>query len=415
MEYKVIMPILSDTMDKGKIVKWLVSEGDKVTQDTPVVEVESDKATMDIEAGADGIIKKILHKAGEEVPVKEVIAIIETQSGKEENTNSKQSESDTDKEQKTRNEKPKKQDATENKTPQKKENKNFDIDSLIDEILNTPVKKEGSASPAAKKEAEKYGLDIDELQKENELPKPAHLKDIQTLVSKKYFTPKAWHIINEYGIDISVFNLDHKISTDEVRKHIKQNDIPLVKKLSPNQLAVIKTVNDSAKKPVYFVFEEVETSKKEGVKLTANIIKALANAMQKHPLSRAELKDDTLYIHPASNISVAVHRDDGLYMAVIKNAEDMSLKEINEWLKNIKTKRLTLDDLTGSTFGISNLGMTGIESFSALINNKDAGIAAFGAYNGESMKVTFTFDHRIMNGYEAALFVSEFKKEIKNV
>jgi pyruvate dehydrogenase E2 component (dihydrolipoamide acetyltransferase) len=101
-------------------------------------------------------------------------------------------------------------------------------------------------------------------------------------------------------------------------------------------------------------------------------------------------------------------------MCVIKNAESKTLQEINEWLKTIKTKQLTIDDITGSTFGISNLGMFNIESFTALINDKDSGIAAFGKLQNK-IKVSFTFDHRIFNGVEAAKFVNDFKEECKNV
>ncbi|WP_457560918.1 2-oxo acid dehydrogenase subunit E2 [Caminibacter sp.] len=416
MEYKVIMPILSDTMDKGKIVKWLVSEGERVSEDTPIVEVESDKATMDIEAGVNGIVKKILKKQGEEVPVKEPIAIIEIDNGKEksENENNKESKAESKElSEKSKKEENKKTEETPKKTEKEE---SFDIDNLIEEILNTPAQKiSGLASPAAKKEAAKYNLDIEELQEKGELPKPAHIKDIQNYVLKKYFTQKAWKLLEEYGIDPRELNPTHKLTTEEVLNYIREKNIPKIQKLSANQLAVIKTVENAISKPTYFIFEEVKTVKKEGIKLTANIIKALANAMQKNPLTRSVLENNKLLTYPASNISVAVHRNDGLYMVVIKNAESKSLEEINEWLKEIKTKKLTLNDLKGSTFGISNLGMTGIESFSALINDKDVGIAAFGAFKDGRMKVTFTFDHRIINGYEASVFVNDFKEEMKNV
>jgi len=134
-----------------------------------------------------------------------------------------------------------------------------------------------------------------------------------------------------------------------------------------------------------------------------------------HPLSRSILKEDKLLTYLSSNISVAVSRDDGLYMCVIKEAEEKSLEEINEWLKEIKTKRLTLDDLSGSTFGISNLGMFNVKRFNALINDKDSGIAAFGAMIENKIKVTFTIDHRILNGVNAAKFVNDFKAILKEI
>jgi pyruvate dehydrogenase E2 component (dihydrolipoamide acetyltransferase) len=137
--------------------------------------------------------------------------------------------------------------------------------------------------------------------------------------------------------------------------------------------------------------------------------------MQKNPLTRSILKDNKLLTYPTSNISVAVSRDNGLFMCVIKNAEEKSLSEINEWLKEIKTKRLTIEDLSGSTFGLSNLGMFNVKRFTALINNKDSGIMAIGSLIDGKAKVTFTFDHRIINGVDAAKFVNNFKDEIKEI
>jgi pyruvate dehydrogenase E2 component (dihydrolipoamide acetyltransferase) len=387
MEYKVTMPILSDTMDKGKLIKWYVKVGDYVKKGDKLCVVESDKATMDIESFVEGVVKEILVKEGEEVPVKSVIAIIDTTAQIPQ---------------------------PQIKTTQKetKEEIEIDIDKIINEVLQKP---KGSASPAAKKKAAKLGIDIEELQKNGELPKPAHLKDIETVVLKKYFTPKALKLLNEYEISPDEFTLNHKITSAEVLEFIKTNNIPKKIKLSPNQLAVIKNVENAIKKPTFFVFEEIEIEKKEGIKLTAQIIKALANAMQKNPLSRSIIQNNELLTYPASNISVAVKRDDGLFMCVIKHAENKSLEEINEWLKEIKTKKLTIDDITGSTFGISNLGMFNIESFTALINDKDSAIAAFGKLKDGKIKVSFTIDHRILNGVDAAKFVNDFKEECKNV
>ncbi|QCI28254.1 dihydrolipoamide acetyltransferase family protein [Caminibacter pacificus] len=399
MEYKVTMPILSDTMDKGKLIKWYVKEGDRVKKGDKLCEVESDKATMDIESFVNGRVKKILVKEGEEVPVKSVIAVIESEESKQETKNEQEEIKET-----------------KEKSSKTNTDSSIDIDELINSIVNEPSKKvSGSASPAAKQKAKKLGIDIESLQKSGELPTPAHEKDIDEVIIKKYFSPKAAKLIKEYGLDFDIFELNRKIESDEVMKYIKTNNIPKITKLSPNQIAVIKTVQNAIKKPTFFVFEEVEITKKENIKLTAQIIKALATAMQKHPLTRSILKDNELLTYPTSNISVAVARDDGLFMCVIKNAEDKSLEEINEWLKEIKTKKLSIEDLSGSTFGISNLGMFNIKSFTALINDNDAGIAAFGALNNNKMEVSFTIDHRILNGVDAAKFINDFKEECKNV
>ncbi|WP_456480700.1 2-oxo acid dehydrogenase subunit E2 [Nautilia sp.] len=427
MEYKVTMPVLSDTMDKGKITKWYVKPGDYVKKGDKLCEVESDKAVMDIESFEEGVVKEIVVKEGEEVEVKSVIAIIETMENEEKKKSEKNEKLKVENEEKKESEKNEKlkvknedtgikEPETEKPEPKQPEEKNeIDLDDIINSIVSEPKSKiKGTASPAAKKEAEKLGIDIEKLQHNGTLPTPAHYKDIEEIKLKRYFTPKALKLLKEYGISPDEFETGRKISSEEVLKHIKKHNIPKISKLDANRLVIIKNVENSAKKPVFFVFEEIELSKRE-YKITAYLIKALANAMQKHPLTRSVLKNDTLLTYPSSNISVAVNRKDGLFMCVIKNAEEKNLKEINEWLKTIKTKKLNVEDISGSTFGISNLGMYEIDRFSALINGKDSAIAAFGTLTDNRIKVTFTFDHRIINGAEAALFVHTFKEEIKNV
>jgi pyruvate dehydrogenase E2 component (dihydrolipoamide acetyltransferase) len=402
MEYKVTMPILSDTMDKGKLVKWRVKEGDAVKEGQVIAEVESDKATMEVQSFVNGTVKKLLVKEGEEVPVKTPIAIIETDAGDTSKSEKRQTKRET---QKTLTQKTKKQ------------KEEVDIEEIINSVLSSGVSKpQGVASPAAKKTAKEIGIDIEELQKNGELPKPAHEKDVKELLLKRYFTPKALKTLKDYGLNPEVFKFDHKIFYEEVMEYIIKNDIPKTTKLTPNQLAVIKTVENALSKPTYLLFDKIVIKRREGIKVTAQIIKALANAMQKNPLTRSVLKEDKLLTYPSSNISVAVSRDDGLFMCVIKNAQNKSLEEITEWLKEIKTKKLNIEDLSGSTFGISNLGMFGVQRFTALINQNDCAIAAFGAMdeNGK-IKVTFTIDHRILNGVDAAKFAKDFKEECKNV
>ena len=403
MEYKIVMPILSDTMDKGKLIKWYVKEGQYVKEGDKIAEVESDKATMDIQTFKSGVVKKLLVKEGEEVPVKSVIAIIETETKPQEKIKKPQ--------EKIQKEKPKEetQKQPEIKTTQKPKKETIQIST---QTLNLP---KGSASPAAKKLASEYNIDIEKLQKKGLLPTPAHEEDIKEFVLKRYFTPAALKLLKEYEIDENEFELNHKITKEEVLNYIKQNNIPKITPLSNNQKAVIKTVVNAWSKPTYLMFDEIEVTKPQGIKLTTVLIKALALAMQKNPLTRSILKDDKLLTYPASNISVAVAREDGLYMCVIKNAESKTLEEINEWLKTIKTKRLTIEDLSGSTFGISNLGMFNVKRFTALINDKDAGIAAFGSLINGKIKVTFTIDHRILNGVDAAKFVNDFKNALKEV
>ncbi len=416
MDYKITMPQLSDSMSEGKLVEWKVKVGDKVSSGDVIADIESDKAVIEVQTFKDGIVKELRLKENEEAKVGTVIAVIDTdanvavdQKTKQQNEPPKESKPLKKAEQKTEDKKPKEQ------NKQKSEQKEDVLDLLFDNDETSQTLPKGISSPVAKQKAASLGLDIEKLQKEDKLPTPAFEKDIDEVAKKRYFTPKAEKIVDDYGLELSTFKLDHKIDTDEVRQYVKLHNIPKIVKLSINQKAVINTVTKSWEKPVYHIFEEVEIYKKEGIKLTANILKALSNSMQKFDFSRSVLEDNILKVYPNSNISVALSKDDSLYMVVLKNVESLSLEEINEWLKSIRSKKIRDEYLKGSTFGISNLGMFSIDSFDALINADDSGIAAFGALKDNKMSVTFTFDHRIVNGVKAAQFVIDFKEELKNV
>ncbi len=408
MDYKIIMPVLSDTMDKGKLVRWRVHKGDMVHKGDVIAEVESDKAIMEVQSFKDGVVKKLLVKEGDEVPVKAPIAIIDTEAETAQTEQQKQPEIvQHPKEQSTSTQKPKA--ALKEPTP------TAAVPPVIEELLQTPAPKlaEGDATPAAKKRAAELGIDIKGLQAEGKLPKPAHLKEIETEAFRHYFTPKALRLLQEYQLDAKLFTLDHKINAAEVENYIKEYNIPKTVSLSKNRIAVMKNVQNAATKPVYFIFEEFDIKEYEGIKLTSLLIKKLAKAMQKHPLTRAKLEGTTLKIYPHSNISVAVAKGDELYMVVCKRAEEKSLQEIDAWVRGLKERTFTADELTGSTFGISNLGMFGVQRFSAMINQSDVGIAAFGAVQNGKISVTFTFDHRVLNGVDAALFVHDAKEIFK--
>ncbi len=395
MEYKIVMPVLSDTMDKGKLIKWHVKENDRVKKGDVIAEVESDKAIMEVQTFKDGVVKKLLAKEGDEIEVKKPIAIIETDTKEAENK-------------KEQEEKPKERVQKNNLKETKEEI------SIFEDILpaNKPkiAKTKAAASPAAKKEALKINLDIESLQKEGKIPTPAHLKDIKETELKKYFTPKALKLIKEYQIDINSFKLNKKYKEEDIKNFIKENNIPKISPLSSNQKAVIQNLKNSLQKPIFHIYETIEIGFDIKFKFTAYFLKILAKVMQNHPKTRAVLKQNSLQIYPSSNISVALAKDNELYMAVIKKAEDKSLNQIEEWLKEIKTKKLSKEDMEGSTFGVSNLGMFKIEAFDAIINKDDSAIAAIGEIKENRFKTIFTFDHRILNGKDAALFVKELKE-----
>ena len=401
--YEIVMPQLSDSMEEGKLIAWKVKPGDRVKTGDVIAEVESDKAIMEVQTFKNGTVKELLLKEGDEAPVGTVMARIEV-GKKNEELGIRNEERDENEELGMRNEEPKE-----------------DINSSLNPhplTLNPPPAK--GVSPKARAKAAAYGVDIEMLMQHR--PKGTlHVEDIDAYVTEHYFTPKALKLIRMYRIEPSVFTLDHKIDSDEVRSYIEKNDIPLPKPLTPMQKAIITNVTASARKPIYHVYEHIDAMAlakyEEKYSMTVLLVKLFADTMMRFAHFRARLHEESIQIFPHASIAVAVADEANLYMPVVKHADTLCLEEITEVLQGFKEKLkrngFTAEDFGGSTFAISNLGMFGIERFDAMINKNDAAIAAIGATVEGKMSVTLTIDHRLVNGYEAAQFVQALKAAAK--
>ncbi len=404
MEYKIIMPQLTDTMETGKIVRWLKKEGDFVEENEPVVEVETDKAVMEVPSFKSGILTKILVEEGEEVPVGTEIAILETEPEK----------AKVEKKE----EKPKKEQKEISKTKEKEEKKE-EIKVQIEEVEKIELP-EGTASPAAKKLAKELGIDIKKYQEKGLLPTPAHEKDIKEVYYSNFFDKKALELAKKYNIPLEEIVKQIKkerITEKDVKQYILENNIPEIIPVSDIQKRVIENLQKSLSIPTFHIYEEIKTGNipdVEGITLTTWLIKVLGDTMQNHYRTRAKLDGDVYKVYPNSNICVAVAVGEELFIPVIKKVNQKNLKQIADELKELKEKaakhKLSPEDLSGSTFSISNLGMFNILSFDAIIPPGRVGIMAVGVEVRGKTKITFSFDHRIINGREAAIFVDDFKK-----
>ena len=418
MEYKMTMPQLTDTMEEGKIVRWLKKEGDYVKKNEPIVEIESDKAVIEVPSMREGILKKILAEEGEELPVGAPIAIIETETraGEVEEKQPSEVEEKVTQQPEIKEEQPKPQ-------PEKKEEIKIEIPEEI------PVQKlpAGTASPAARQLAARYGIDIQKLQEEGKLPVPAHEKDIKKFAFERYFSKQALEILNEYGLNPEeVYNEINKkkISQKDIEKYIREKNIPYVYKPSDIQSILIKNLSKSTHIPTYHIKYKYDVNyflkeeEKTGFTLTTYLIKLFGDVLQEFPKLRTVYRDGQFYQYPASNISVAVAVGEELFNPTVKNVEEKSLKDIYNRLKEIKQKakekRLGIEDIQGATFSISNLGMFGIEEFDAVLPPYHAAIVAVGKAVDGIITAVFTFDHRVINGAEAAEFVVGVEKKLKD-
>ncbi|WP_456392432.1 dihydrolipoamide acetyltransferase family protein [Nitratifractor sp.] len=444
MAYSIVMPQLSDSMEEGKLISWKVKPGDHVKIGDVIAEVESDKAIMEVQSFKEGVVQELKIKEGESAPVGSVIAVIDTDDekdgrGKMENGKSA-NKGETEKP--SQPSLPHPQDnSIENPKPSKepesaavKSSPASVVDELFGEqssvstsstphppssILHLPSGEAVSASPKARALAAKYGLDLEALQNEGKLPVPAHADDIERYVQRRYFTPKALELIDRYHLSTDLFSRGKKHTEAEIQAYIEAHEIPLPRPLDPMRRAIIATVEAAAKKPTYRIYDRIDATllkKHESQErtLTVWLLKLLAEAMMRHECTRTTLGPNGLQVWPGASIALAMAHGEALYMPVFHDLQskdiDTIARELSSIKERVKSGRVKPEEMKGSTFGLSNLGMTGIERFDAMINSNDSGIAAVGCEIDGSIAVTLTLDHRIVNGYQAAEFMQTIKK-----
>ena len=396
MAYEILMPQLSDSMEEGKLIAWKVKEGERVKKGDVIAEVESDKAIMEVQSFQEGVVDSLHVQEGEDVSVGTPIATINTAS---------QSATPLEKTKP----KPKKKEAPAPQAPVQ------DIPKQAPYHDSVPLVK-GAASPKAKALASKHHLDIQALQKADKIPTPAHEEDIQSYHLQRYFTPKALHLLQTYHLDSTLFTTKKKHDTQDILDYINSHDIPLLKPIDSFQKALIAVVEQSAQKPTYHLSDHLDITlmqAHDNYTMTVWLIKLFATVMMKHPAFRSTLTEEHIMIAPHASISLAIANQERLYMPVFKDADLLTPSEIDRQLKTykqqVKSASIAYGDLQGGTFGISNLGMLGIERFDAMINKEEAGIAAIGTTIDHAIMITLTLDHRLINGYQGALFMRDLK------
>ena len=417
MAVKVEMPKLSDTMEEGVIAKWNVEEGDKVESGDIIAEVETDKATMEVEVFDAGTILKILADEGDAVPLGNLMAVIgeededisdlleEAQSG----SNAAQSSSE---------------ESTEEEPDEEDEEYDPVFGDLEDNGSRASSQEESSttddgrikASPLARNMAEDQGIDLSNVKGSG--PQGRIIKrDIES------YEPSQAPASTAPSATVSREDTEHRVS--QMRKTIARR-LSESKFSSPHYYETIEidmgSVWDARKQ-----LNEISDTK---ISFNDIVVKACATALRKHPDINSSWKGDTIIEHGDVNIAVAVGIDEGLVTPVINNTDQKGLQQIaaegKELIEKAQNRDLQPEEMEGSTFTVSNLGMFGIEEFTAIINPPNACILAVGAIRevpvvedgevvpGKRMKVTLSSDHRIVDGVSAAKFLNTLKGMLEN-
>lgn len=427
MAHKIEMPKLSDTMEEGVIAKWNVKEGDSVISGQVIAEVDTDKATMEVEVFDDGTILKILAKEGDAIPLGGVMAIV----GEEgEDISGLLDDSDSDSKE------PKSEDKNDAKTKGKKEEKEESDSDSFDPILGNmnssnekkktdKVEKSDSdsadgrikVSPLAKKMAEEKGIDLEGVSgtgPDGRIVK----KDIE-----------GYKPAEKVAKNTPVVAFDSEESED-----VK---ITQMRKAIARRLSESKFTNPHFYETIDINMEQAISARSKlnevsDLKISFNdiVVKACAVALRRHPAVNSSWLDDVIRKHGDVNVAVAVAIDEGLMTPVIRNADKKNLRQIGTETRELaglaRDRKLQPEQMEGSTFTISNLGMFGIEEFTAIINPPNACILAVGAIRnvpivkdgevvpGHMMKVTLSSDHRIVDGAKAAEFLTTLRQLLEN-
>jgi pyruvate dehydrogenase E2 component (dihydrolipoamide acetyltransferase) len=413
----ITMPRLSDTMEEGTISAWLKKVGDKVSEGEILAEIETDKATMEFESFYEGVLSHIAVQEGQTVKVDELIAII--------------SESEIDVDNALKNYK------SSGSTPLPK------TENLIDDSVSsdnspeikdiTEIEKMNSdqrifASPLAKKIAKEKNIDLSSIVGTGENGRIVK-EDLENIEVPKISLSSE---ISSPPVDISnkkpVFSGDEEfteVQNSSMRKAIAKN-LSQSKFSAPHYYLSVEFNMDNA-----IAFREQYNSIPD-TKISFNdiVVKACAIALKAHPQVNSQWYDDKIRLNNYVNIGVAVGIEDGLVVPVIKNADLESLHSINSMVRDYavraKSKKLRPDEIEGSTFTISNLGMFGIQEFTSIINQPNSAILSVGSIVkkpvvindkvvvGNTMKLTLACDHRSVDGVTGSLFLQTLKGYIEN-
>jgi len=435
MAYTVTMPKLGLTMTEGTVTGWLKNVGDVVKKGDPLFEVETDKITNQVEALAEGILRKIIVPEGDAVPVGTAVAILAAAheplpEGEDRAVPTQSKEAATPAPVKP------------TCSPQK--------------AVATPTQ-DLKASPAAKKLARDRGVDLTLIKptrtdgriverdvlaylEANKAAATVEAAEETGPASKAWVTPVAEQLAKELGVDLTKLAVAGRIGKEDVFSALlaasrEDNDRrePLVgvRKIIAERMAASKRVA-----PHVTYTMEVDMSRAQAVyaaykaqdrKISYNdmVVLAAARALRQFPLANASLVDEEIVYHSYINVGIAVALAKGLIVPVVKNADQKTLYALGLEIRALATRarenKLSPEDIAGGTFTVTNLGMYGIDSFTPIINQPESAILGVGRIadkpvveNGAvvvkpMMTLSLSADHRLLDGAIAAEFLSLIK------
>ncbi|MBC9798295.1 pyruvate dehydrogenase complex dihydrolipoamide acetyltransferase [Sinomicrobium weinanense] len=417
----VSMPRLSDTMEEGTVASWLKKVGDKVEEGDILAEIETDKATMEFESFYSGTLLHIGIQEGESAPVDEVLAIIGPE-GTDVDAVLKAVAGGGAKKESAPVEAQGPASQTENAEPASEGNAGQAQTATGGRIF---------ASPLAKKMAEEKGIDLSQVKGTGENGRIVK-KDIENYTPVVAAQPAQAETKGAEAPAAKVMPFvpageesSEEVKNSQMRKTIAKR-LAESKFTAPHYYLTIEVDMDNA------IASRGQINALPDTKVSFNdmVVKACAMALKKHPQVNTSWKGDTTQYNHHVHVGVAVAVDEGLVVPVLRFTDQMSLTQIGTQVKDLagkaRNKKLTPQEMEGSTFTVSNLGMFGIQEFTSIINQPNSAILSVGGIvqkpvvkNGEivvgnTMKVTLACDHRTVDGATGAQFLQTLQHYLEN-
>jgi len=424
----ITMPRLSDTMTEGTVAAWLKKEGDKVEEGDILAEIETDKATMEFESFYSGTLLKIGVGEGESAAVDTMLAIIGPKgtdvSGIAENfkksgksSNKKENTSEDKKEEKETLDNDSKKESPSTKVSEDKGSSSAKASENEGKSESSQTTNEGRifVSPLAKKLAEEKGINLRQVRGSGENGRIVK-SDIEN------YQPAAGG--GQAYVPVGTESFE-EVKNSQMRKTIAKR-LGESKFSAPEYYLTVELDMDHA------IAAREAINADPDVKISFNdmVIKACAMALRKHPQVNSQWTPEATRIAKHIHIGVAVAVDEGLLVPVLKFADQMTFSQIGGQVKELagkaRNKKITPQEMEGSTFTVSNLGMFGITEFTSIINQPNSAILSVGAIvqkpvvkNGQiavgnTMIVTLACDHRTVDGATGAKFLQTLRQYIEN-
>ena len=397
MSVELITPSLGESITEATVSKWLKKVGEHFEVDEPLVEIETDKITVEVPAPSAGSIEEIKVKEGEDINIGGILALIDdNKKAKEISKKSQKEESDN----------------LSNKILKEEDNKDEKIKSNNHKIKNNFAK----ISPSVRKMIAENNLSLDSIHSKREDGRITK-EDIFNLINNKSFQKTSFAKKEEI------------VRMSKIRRTIASR-----LKDAQNIAAILTTFNEVDMSEIIKVREnkKEDFNDRYGVKLgfMSFFIKAVVMSLQEYPAVNAEIREDNIVYKNHFDIGIAVGTEKGLVVPVLKNADDMTFGDIEKNIVELSTKAkegtLTMDDLTGGTFTISNGGVYGSMLSTPINNRPQSGI--LGMHNIQKravvvddkivirpiMYLAFSYDHRIIDGKESVGFLVNIKNLLEN-